>query len=324
MIFYIVRGDKIVAAPQVAKLGFDINTFRCSYPSDYSGVIPIVRTCSSLGDWGILSGLPIALKELYPNAKVAIPTTAWCEKVFGQVYTPSGIWRNPWQNVNTIFDNNPFVDIRFDSMSELGLIEIAHDHYRVFDSLDVNVPLAEQMFRFFGGDPTKHDLRPELYFSPEEVEVGDQLLKDLNLQKFGTLLLASSFKGSSEFGRLQDNDEVLRGNVNLYTHENRPELIKFLYYSDFDISETPWNDYNLGGEIQLINIKTFNLPVRVQLYLKTQAIVNIGYQSGMNDSVGSRYCDMVTLSPYSVEGLGSNVIRGVEYYLQSPTNLVTF
>lgn len=325
MLFYIVRDDKIVAAPQVTKLGFDINKFRTAYPPNFDGIIPIVRTCSSLGDWGILSGLPRAIKELYPNAKVAIPTAQWCERVFGNVYTPSGIWQDPWQNVNTIFDNNPFVDIRFNSMSEIGLLEVATDHYRVFDPSNINVPLAEQMFRFFGGDPTKHDLRPELYFSPEEIEIGDKLLKDLNIQKFGTLLLASSFiKGNETTGKLRDNDEVLRGNVNLYTHDNRPEVITFLYYSDFDISETEWNDYNLGREPQLINLKLFNLSVRVQLYLKTQAVVNIGYQSGMNDSVGSRYCDMVTLSPYSAEELGSNITRGVYYYIQSPTDLVTY
>lgn len=320
MIFYIVRGDKIVAAPQVAKLGFDINTFRCSYPSDYSGIIPIVRTCSSLGDWGILSGLPRAIKELYPKAKVAVPTAQWCERVFGQVYTPSGIWRNPWQNVNTIFDNNPFVDIRFDSASEIGLHEVPHDHYRVFDPLDVNVPLAEQMFRFFGGDPTKHDLRPELYFSQSEMIEGNELMRRLRIDSYnyGTLLLASSFKGNANFGRLQDNDAMLRSEVELY---NTP----FLYYSDFDISDHPlWNRFNKLEHSKLINLKKFNLPIRVQLYLKVRASVNIGYQSGMNDSVGSKDSNMITLSPYTKEELGSNVIRGVYYYIQNSTDLVKF
>lgn len=310
MVFYIVRDDKIVAAPQVTKLGFDINKFRTAYPPNFNGIIPIVRTCSSLGDWGILSGLPRAIKELYPKAKVAVPTAQWCERVFGNVYQ-STEWEYPWDNVNTIFDNNPFVDIRFDSMSELGLTEIAHDHYRVFDDNDVYTPLAEQIFTFFGGDPSKHDLRPELYFSPEEIEVGDQLLKDLNLQKFGTLLLASSFKGSAEFGRLQDNDEVLCNEVHYQIIANG---IKFLYYSDFDISQTHWNDFIITGENHLINLKKFNLSIRVQLYLKTQAIVNIGYQSGMNDSVGSRYGNMITLCPYTREELGSNAILGVAYY----------
>lgn len=310
MLFYIVRDDKIVAAPQVTKLGFDINKFRTAYPPNFDGVIPIVRTCSSLGDWGILSGLPRAIKELYPNAKVAVPTTKWCEQVFGNVYQ-STEWEYPWDNVNTIFDNNPFVDIRFNSMSELGLTEIAHDHYRVFDDSVVNDPLANQIFRFFGGDPSKHDLRPELYFTAKEIKAGNSILKKLELQKFGTLLLASSFKGSTDFGRLQDNDEVLCNEVHYQILANG---IKFLYYSDFDISQTHWNDFNISGENNLINLKKFNLPIRVQLYLKTQAIVNIGYQSGMNDSVGSRYGSMITLCPYTREGLGSNVILGVAYY----------
>lgn len=314
MLFYIIRNNQIETTFSVKKLGFSEAHFRNQYPLHFNGIIPIVRTCFSLGDWGILSGLPRALKTLHPQAKIAIPSPQWAEKVFSNFYESSPIWNNCWENINVIFSNNPFVDVIFNDQNSFNYTELPHDHYRVFkDDTDIEEPLANQMFRFFGGDPTKFDLRPELYFTPEEVTIGDTILKKLNINIFGTLLLASTFKFSTNStGQWPEKYELpLMEIVERYL-DAYPDM-KFLYYSDFNISETKWNIFNKSRGVRLIDIKKLDIPIRIQLYLKTQAIVNIGYQSGMNDSVGSRYADMFTVSPYSEKELGSNRVDKVNY-----------
>ena len=151
----------------------------------------ILRTAWGIGDWGIISAMPRLLKEKHPNCKVYIPSLKLLEELFGDMKQMWGSWGNPFLNAEYVFRNNPYVDAFVDTVTD----EIFHDHYRVYDSENLEIPLVEQMLDFWQFTPDEYkDSSPELYFTDEEKKVGDAIIKDRAPNGFGTLLLSNRFK----------------------------------------------------------------------------------------------------------------------------------
>ena len=109
-IFYRIYDNTIRHAFETDKLGFDVND--PSYiPDEYlaNKKFIVLRTCNSLGDWGIISAMPRLLKQKYPDCKVYVPSVDLLTNMFAGRNTWNQ-WNNPFENVEQIFHNNPWVD----------------------------------------------------------------------------------------------------------------------------------------------------------------------------------------------------------------------
>ena len=136
MIFWRVLDDKLYAIDEVDKLGFETEE-GLRIPDEYldNQEFVILRTCHGIGDWGIIASLPRLLKAKYPNCKVYVPSKNLIKKLFNIEHN----------NAHVVFDNNPYVDDFVDSVNG----EIFHDHYRIYDKNNIDVPLAKQMLKFW-------------------------------------------------------------------------------------------------------------------------------------------------------------------------------
>ena len=182
MIFYRIIDNKVYQVDDVKKLGFEkSNGLRI--PDDYlqNQKFTILRTAWGIGDWGIISAMPRLLKQKYPNCKVYIPSPKLMEKLFNGIITQKSTWNNPFKNANYVFENNPYVD----GFKDYIVDEIFHDHYRVYDKDKKDIPLTKQMLKFWQFKDNEYiDCTPELYFSDEEIEKGNKIIKQKNhLQK---------------------------------------------------------------------------------------------------------------------------------------------
>ena len=167
MIFWRTYNNKVHSIEETNKLGFPIDD--ASYiPDEYleKGEFVILRTAFGVGDWGIISAFPRKLKEKYPDCKVLIPSPTLLRSMFGELEKNWSSWSDPFKVVNTIFDNNPYVDGFIDSFEE----DVFNDHYRIYGNTDV--PLMEEILRFWQFD-NFDNIEPELHWSKEEVEFGD-------------------------------------------------------------------------------------------------------------------------------------------------------
>ena len=163
MTFWRILDNKLYSAGNVESLGFEQNenTF---IPDEYlkNEHFIIMRTCHGIGDWGIISAMPRLLKQKYPNCKVYLPSVKLLENLFGNFQNNWSMWSNPFKNVENIFKNNPFIDGYLDEIPG----EIYHDHYRIYNKNNPNIPLVEQMLNFWQFSPSElEDSQPELYFS---------------------------------------------------------------------------------------------------------------------------------------------------------------
>ena len=109
--------------------------------------------------------MPRLLKEKYPNCKVLVPSSKFIKNAF-DVDT----------NIpETIFRNNPYVDC----FKDYVIGEIFHDHYRIYDDNDIDIPLVEQMLKFWQFEENDYkDSQPEMYWSDKEKELGDSIIKE--------------------------------------------------------------------------------------------------------------------------------------------------
>ena len=136
---------------------------------------------------------------------------------------------------------------------------------------------------------------PELYFSEDEIQYGDSIIqKHIGSNIFGTLLLTNTVK------------EYYSDDINYLILDKLQQYkdLVFFYYGSKPLSETIFNN------TKHINLKDLNLSIRIQLYLKTKALVNIGYQSGVNDSV-CRYSKVICTPSTGV--LGADYLDAIEY-----------
>ena len=280
MIFWRTYNNQVYSIGNVDQLGFPLDD--PSYiPDEYleSENFVILRTCFGVGDWGIISAFPRKLKEKYPNCKVWIPSSELLRRMFGHLTDNWNSWDDPFQVVHTIFDNNPYVDGFIDSFEG----DVFNDHYRITDGSDT--PLMEEILRFWQFD-NFDDIEPELYFSKEEIELGNQIIKEHCDGEFGTLLISNRY--SSE-GR-----NLIQSKLDEYN------LPIFYWISEKDIG------FHFIKALDMRHIDT-----RIQLYIKTQAKFNVGNQTGMNDTIAN-YAPTFTVPRGK---LGSNTIRS-EIYLK--------
>ena len=72
----------------------------------------------------------------------------------------------------------------------------------------------------------------------------------------------------------------------------------------------PEQQFLIHEGIKHIDFKDLNLPIRIQLYIKTKALINIGYQSGVNDSI-CRYSKVICTPSTNV--LGADYLKAIKY-----------
>ena len=192
MLFFRIVDNTLYNSGEVDNLGFE-ESEGLRIPDEYldEQKFTIMRMCHGIGDWGIVSAMPRLLKQKYPDCKVYVPSVKLLEKICGDVGDQWGSWNNPFENAIDVFKNNPYVDDFVDSVDG----EIFHDHYRVYNKDNPNIPMLEQMLKFwqFEEDECK-DSAPELYFSDDEKELGDKIIKEyVGDEEFGCLLISDRY-----------------------------------------------------------------------------------------------------------------------------------
>lgn len=291
-IFWRINSNELTPLFETPTLGFSEED-PSFIPDEYleNGEFIIFRTCHSIGDWGIISAIPKLLKAKYPNCKVYVPSPTLLRTMFGR-FTNWNHWQDPFTNVEIVFKHNPYVDAFIDDITE----EVFHDHYRIYNLNTPEIPLVVQMMKFWQLSETEYaDHLPELYFSEEEKEVGDSIIQHyIGNKSYGTLLLTNTVQ---EYYSDQTN-KLLLDRMQEYKD------LTFFYYGSKPIEDT------IFKKIKTVDFKTLKLPIRVQLYLKTKALVNIGYQSGVNDSI-CRYSKVICTP--STGHLGADYLGAIEY-----------
>ena len=284
MIFFRNVNDKLYRVDEVNKLGFP-NTNPSYIPDEYleKQIFTIFRTCLGIGDWGVISAMPRLLKEKYPNCVVQIPSETLIKSLL-EPYASEWLksWENPYKTMEYIFRNNPYVDAFVDTVMD----EVFHDHYRIYDEKNEDIPLVEQMLKFWQFSSDEYnDSAPELYFSDEEKELGESIIKSKAPNGFGTLLL------SNRFDKNRDMDFIQKA-------LNKNKLPYFYWVSNPNL-------------LDLFDVKTIfdmrNVSIRVQMYIKTKAQTLIANQCGA-DSMFSRYTKVYQFP--RGDSFKSNITRG--------------
>jgi len=281
MIFWRTYNNQVHSVGEVTQLGFPLSD--PSYiPDEYLEAqdFVILRTCFGVGDWGIISAFPRKLKEKYPECKVWIPSPKLLREMFGHLEQNWSSWDDPFQVVHTIFDHSPYVDGFIDSFEG----EVFNDHYRITDGGDV--PLMEEILKFWQFDNFE-EIEPELYWTDEEKEFGDNIIKEhTNGKEFGTLLISNRFDGTDVEKIQQKIDEY--------------NLPMFYWTKSEDVG------LEFKNALDMRHIDT-----RIQLYIKTKAKFNVGNQTGMSDTIAN-YSPTFTIARGK---LGSNFIRSQHYLI---------
>lgn len=286
--FWEISENKIYSMYETDKLGFPSNA-PCYIPQEYLDQRKFVlfRTCHSLGDWGIISAMPRLLKQKYPDCKVYIPSAKLLEDMFGQQGWQQ--WNNAYKNPGFVFANNPYIDGELDFISG----EVFHDHYRIYDPINSEISLVIQMLRFWRFEPNeiKDDYLPEFYFSDEEIKQGDDIIQRyMGDNEFWALMLAST--------TLNRDEKKERGLVTTHIPRN---MLCFSWGYDKTFEEITPNIYDF---------KELNVPLRVQLYIRTKAAVNLGYETGLTTCL-SRYSNII--SAIKRERINSNYFYNIQY-----------
>ena len=291
MIFWRIYNNKLYSVGEVERLGFDIND--SSYiPDEYLNQkhFVIMRTCFGLGDWGIISAMPRLLKQKYPDCKVYIPSVKLLNNLFADVKHNWGSWDNPFDNVATVFKNNPYIDGEVDDVEG----DIYHDHFRIYDTKNDNVPLVEQILKFWQfTDDECADSAPEIYFDDNEIELGNEIIKrHVGDNEFGCFLISNRYN--------YESDNILINELLKYD-------LPYFYWTKDPLEMTKFNFIK-----QALNLR--NVDHRIQLYIKSKAKVNIGNQAGTTQIV-SRYSNVIQLQRQFP--IGSNIVKGETYVYDS-------
>ena len=296
--FFRLYNGKVYDTGPVEKLGWPV-TSGYTLPREYieQGEFFLMRMCNGLGDWGIISAMPRLLKEKYPHAKVYLPSTKFIESIFGDS-TPWKHWPEPTYNCEKIFKNNPYVDGFLDEVQE----EVYHDHFRIYNPEQEQIPLVQQMLMFWGlTEEESRDCLPELYFSEEEKAYGDSLIsKYFGTEPFGGLISTTSQLTPGKFFENEQNRKLQQ------TLLEYP--LPYVYYGGTPVENTPFKDF-VDVKLDFQQVPT---PMRVQLYIRSKAKVNIGYQSSIFEIV-SRYSQIICTPMKG--GVRENYLPGIKYLL---------
>tara|TARA_R110000744_G_scaffold39158_2_gene89198 strand:+ start:1012 stop:1878 length:867 start_codon:yes stop_codon:yes gene_type:complete len=267
MIFQRILDDQLHSIYETSTIGFNC-TDASFIPDEYltQQTFVVMRTAHGIGDWGILSAMPRLLKMKYPDCKVYIPSEKLIGKLFG----------TPHKNAYITFNNNPYIDGFVDSVAG----DIFHDQYRIYDTVNTDVPLVEQMLKFWQFEEHEYsDSQPEIYWTDKEEELGDYIIKEHCAGEFGCLLLSDRF--GTEYGKHhQENYDRDTKNMEQVLKDNN---IPYFYWSYIPIQDTPFNFINKSLDMRHVDI-------RVQLYIKSKAKLNLSNQCGTNHMV-VRYSD---------------------------------
>ena len=255
MVFFRVVDDKLYSAGDVNILGFE-ESEGLRIPDEYldARTFVVMRMCLGLGDWGVVTAMPRLLKQKYSDCKVYVPSAELQKKICGDIGDDWGSWKNPYENGVNVFKNNPYVDGFADSVQG----EIFHDHYRIYNKDKPNIPMLEQMLRFwqFVEDECT-DSAPELYFSDDEKELGDRIIDEYTNGEFGCLLISDRYDYTM--------DKLMLDVIN-------PNL-KHFYWTERPIEQTSFNTINKALDMR-------HMPIRMQLYIRSKAKYNVGNQCG--------------------------------------------
>ena len=260
MIFWRIFDNRLYATNEVDRLGFE-EAEGVRIPDEYleKKEFMVMRTAHGIGDWGIISAMPRLLKKKYPDCRVYVPTSKFIKQLFG---VESNI-------PQTIFDNNPYVD----KYKDFIVGEIFHDHYRVYNKDNSDIPLLEQMLKFWQFEEDEYiDSKPEMYWSDEEKSLGDTIIKNtIGDDQFGCLLVSDRF-GTQ---RGKHHQESYDKDTEVMTKVLEENQVPYFYWMSKPISQTPFNFIDKALDMRHIDL-------RVQLYIKSKAKVNLSNQCGTN------------------------------------------
>ena len=286
MIFWRIFNNQLHPIGDVENLGFE-KSEGLRIPDEYldNQKFVVMRTAHGLGDWAIISAMPRLLKQKYPNCKVYVPSIIALEKLFGNIKQNWGSWDNPFKVVNYIFDNNPYVDEFVDDLTD----EVFHDHYRIYDKNKLDIPLVKQMLRFWQfKDNEMKDYVPEIYWTEEEKKRGDEIIKKfVGEGEFGGLMITNRFDGVSpstgETYDVDSNTKIIKSFLDKFKD------LPFFYYTHKKPSEYPFS-FNKCLDMRHMNM-------RLQLYIRSKAKLNIGTHCGIVDAV-TRYSPSFQIERY--------------------------
>ena len=284
MIFWRIVDNQLHSVKETDNLGFE-KSEGLRIPDEYldKQEFMVMRTAHGIGDWGIISAMPRLLKEKYPDCKVYVPTKKLLKKLFGQDHN----------NVHVVFDNNPFVDEFVDEISG----DVFHDHYRIYDNDNTDIPLVKQMLEFwqFTEEETS-DSQPEIYWSDEEKKLGDAIIHDLaDDSEFACLLV------SDRFGQ---DDKIFNSKTFQKHHE---KLTVLLHQNDYPYFYWSYKPIEELGFIFDKRLDMRHMDIRIQLYIKSKAKVNVGIQCGTTQCI-VRYSDCISIQRQFP--IGSNIVEG--------------
>ena len=308
-LFYRISDNQLSSLGEVDKLGFS-NEDPYYIPDEYINKksFVVMRTCHGIGDWCIISAMPRLLKQKYPDCKVYVPSSRMLKTIFGNFLNNWGYGTYDCANVTIdIFKNNPYVDDFIDDIEG----EIYHDHYRIYDSTLTKIPLLEQILEFWQfSERERSDSAPEIYFSEENKLQDTRIFNDWGNKKYGYISLSSTYGKTSESNSL------------LNIVKNMPEDYNWYVYSENAIADT---DFSFLKNV--VEIKPLKLSIREQMYLKCNAEINVGNETGMNlwssrysksyilshkyygKIHGQQYEGKIRKDPFS----SGNFVRGVNY-----------
>jgi hypothetical protein len=309
-----IVNDRLIDLGEVPYLGVPYDLINIgkveTLPVDYDGWFPFMRMCYSIGDLAITSGIFEALKTKYPKIKIAWPSNDYIEHIFGKGFISRWDYNDEvtaMTNIQTIMSNNPYIDKVF----EVGEFDMVFcDHDRSYTSLihdgdmirSCDEPMAEQILRRFGftdDDIKSIDSRPKLYFTNDEIEKCESIIKTyIGSYNYGCLLFAGRlerFKGRWE------NDYLL------FEDAKRFQNTSVFCYTQYELENTEWAEFFPNR----IDFTKLELTIREQIYIKQHAKFNIGYQGGVSEASSGGNSEMISLSPYKT--IRENCVRGSKY-----------
>ena len=223
MIFWRIVDNQVYPVHETEHLGFE-KSEGLRIPDEYldKQEFMVMRTAHGIGDWGIISAVPRLLKEKYPDCKVYVPTKKLLKKLYGQDHN----------NVHVVFDNNSFVDEFVDEIDG----EVFHDHYRIYDKDNTDIPLIKQMLEFWQfTEEEMSDSQLEMYWSDEEKKFGDAIIREAAQDsEFGCLLISERFGTQLGKHHQETYDKDVQNFTNILTEYQLP----YFYYTSKPISET--------------------------------------------------------------------------------------
>jgi len=260
MIFWRIVDNQLHPVHETDNLGFE-KSEGLRIPDEYldKQEFMIMRTAHGIGDWGIISAMPRLLKEKYPGCKVYVPSKKLLKKLYGQDHN----------NVQVVFDNNSFVDEFVDVISG----EVFHDHYRIYDKDNTDIPLLKQILKFWQfTDEEMEDCQPELYWSNEEKSFGGEIIKEyVGDKEFGSLLVSDRFGTQSG----KHDEKSYNKDTKVMTKVLKDNPFQYFYYSYKSLKETPFNFID-----KVLNMR--HMDLRIQLYIKSKSKLNVSNQCGTN------------------------------------------